>query len=41
MHANGYFTQGIYYPRVAAIGFRYEYMAFINGKWDLILRSGA
>jgi hypothetical protein len=41
MKSNGYPTQGVYYPSVLAIGFPYEYMAFINGKWDIILRSGA
>src|SRR5207302_6550902 len=37
MKSNGYPTQGVYYASVSAIGFPYEYMAFINGKWDIIL----
>ena len=41
MHGNGYPTQGVWYASVAAIGFPYEYMAFINGRWDIVLRSGA
>ena len=41
MRANGYSTQGVYYPNVASIGFRYEYMTFLNGLWHIVLRSGA
>ncbi len=41
MKSNGYPTVAVYYPSVAVIGFPFEYMAFINGRWDIILRSGA
>ena len=41
MHGNGYQTVGVYYPSVAVIGFPFEYMAFINGRWDIVLRTGA
>ncbi len=41
MHANGYPTTGAYFPNVAVIGFPYQYMAFINGRWDLVKRVGA
>jgi len=41
MHANGYATIAAWYPSVAVIGFNYEYMAFINGRWDLVLKTGA
>jgi len=39
MLANGYPTTAAYYPSVQVIGVPYEYMALINGKWDLILRA--
>jgi hypothetical protein len=41
MNTNGYPTQAAFYPSVSAIGFAYEYMAFVNGAWDLVLRVGA
>jgi hypothetical protein len=41
MHANGYPNQGAWYANVAVIGFPYEYMALINGAWDLVLKAGA
>lgn len=41
MHANGYATQAAYYPSVQVIGFAYEYMALVNGAWDLVLKVGA
>ena len=41
MHSNGYPTVAAYYPSVAVIGFQHEYMALINGRWDLILKVGA
>jgi hypothetical protein len=41
MHANGYATSASYYPSIAVIGFSYEYMAYVNGRWDLVLRVGA
>jgi hypothetical protein len=41
MKGHGYPTNAAYYPAIAVIGFQYEYMAFINGRWDLVLRLGA
>jgi hypothetical protein len=41
MNANGYFTAAVYYASVAAIGFQSHYMAFVAGKWELVIRSGA
>jgi hypothetical protein len=41
MHAHGYPTVASYYGSVGVIGFTYEYMAFINGRWDLVLKAGA
>jgi hypothetical protein len=41
MHANGYQTNAAWYPTVSVIGFNYEYMALINGHWDLVLKTGA
>lgn len=41
MHSNGYPTVAAFYASVAVIGFRYEYMALINGRWDLVLKAGA
>jgi hypothetical protein len=41
MHNNGYATIGVWYPAVNVIAFAYEYMAFINGRWDIVIRAGA
>jgi hypothetical protein len=41
MHSNGYPTIAAYYGSVAVIGFTHEYMALINGQWDLVLKAGA
>ena len=41
MHSNGYPTVAAYYPSVAVIGFRYQYMALIGGQWDLVVKVGA
>jgi hypothetical protein len=41
MRSNGYPTAAAYYPSVAVIGFPYEYMALVAGKWDLVIRVGA
>ena len=41
MNSNGYPTQGAYYPSVQVIGFAYEYMAYVAGAWDLVLKVGA
>jgi hypothetical protein len=41
MNGHGYSTIAAYYPAVGVIGFPPEYMAFINGKWDMIIKVGA
>jgi hypothetical protein len=41
MHANGYSTIGVWYPDVSVIAFAYEYVALINGQWDIVIRVGA
>jgi hypothetical protein len=41
MNSHGYPTQGAWFPSIQVIGFRYEYMALVNGRWDLVLRTGA
>jgi hypothetical protein len=40
MHGNGYATGGAYFPSISVIGFSYDYMALINGRWDLVRRIG-
>jgi hypothetical protein len=37
----GYATDAAYYSNVQAIGFPYEYMAYVNGGWELVVRTGA
>jgi hypothetical protein len=39
MHDHGYPTNAAYYPRVEVIGIQYVYLAFINGRWDVVLRA--
>jgi hypothetical protein len=39
MQTNGYPTAAQYYASVQVIGVRFEYMALINGRWDLVLRG--
>jgi hypothetical protein len=41
MKSNGYPSTAAYYPSVQVIGIPYEYIALINGRWDLVLRAGA
>ena len=41
MHANGYPTVGAWFPAIAVVGFSHEYIAYVNGRWDLVLRVGA
>jgi hypothetical protein len=41
MHANGYPTIGLWYPDVQVVAFEWEYMAYINGQWDIVVRVGA
>jgi len=33
MNGNGYRTIAAWYPAVQVIGFAYEYMALVNGRW--------
>ena len=40
MNSNGYPNSGLWVPNVIVVGFPFEYMAFIDGQWDLVLRSG-
>jgi hypothetical protein len=41
MRANGYGAVPVYYPAVQAIGFPFQYMALVNGAWELVHRVGA
>jgi hypothetical protein len=41
MHDHGYATVGVWYPDVQVLAFAYEYIAFINGQWDIVIRNGA
>ncbi len=40
MNNNGYPTAAVQYPSVSVIGFPYQYMALINGAWELVVRVG-
>ena len=39
MHSNGYQTGAAWFPRTSTIGFEFMYMALIDGRWDLVMRS--
>jgi hypothetical protein len=39
MHGNGYPTIAGYYRDIAVIGFAFQYMALVNGRWDLVLKA--
>jgi hypothetical protein len=41
MHSHGYPTVAAFYRDINVIGFKHEYMALINGRWNLVLRLGA
>jgi hypothetical protein len=41
LHANGYPVAALWYPDPGVIAFTWEYMALINGRWDIIIRVGA
>jgi hypothetical protein len=41
MKTNGYPTQAVWYPDPKAIGLPFQYMALVNGAWELVLRFGA
>ena len=40
MKANGYSTTAAWYPDVKVVGFPFEYIALVNGAWELVLRVG-
>jgi hypothetical protein len=40
MNSNGYATVAVYYSGAQVIGFPYEYMALVKGRWDLVTRVG-
>jgi hypothetical protein len=41
MNSNGYGTSAVYYSSVQVIGFPYEYLALVNGAWEIVIRVGA
>jgi hypothetical protein len=41
LRANGYSNSGAYYASVLVVGFPQEYMALINGQWDMVVKLGA
>ncbi len=41
MNSNGYPTEAVWYPGPVVIGFVYEYLAFVHGTWELVIRAGA
>jgi hypothetical protein len=41
MQTNGYQSGAAFYSAVQVIGFPYEYLALINGRWDNVLKVGA
>jgi hypothetical protein len=38
INSNGYRTSGAWYPGPQVIGFEYEYMALISGRWNLVFK---
>jgi len=40
MNTFGYPTSGVYYANVSVIGFPFEYLALVNGSWQLVVRVG-
>lgn len=41
MNSNGYGTVAVYYSSVQVIGFPFEYLALVNGAWEIVIRVGA
>jgi hypothetical protein len=41
MNSNGYGTTAVYYASVQVIGFPFEYLALVNGSWEVVIRVGA
>lgn len=40
LQSHGYFTDAEYYPSIQVIGIPYQYMALIDGEWELVRRVG-
>lgn len=40
MITHGYSTTAVYYPGPAVIGFPFEYIALVNGQWEMVIRAG-
>ena len=41
LNSHGYPNTGAFYANVNVIGFPQEYMALINGRWDMVIKVGA
>jgi hypothetical protein len=39
INSHGYFTNAAWYASAQVVGFDYEYIAFINGRWDLVFKG--
>jgi hypothetical protein len=40
LQSHGYSTSAAYYPGPAVIGFPFEYLALVNGQWEMVIRVG-
>ncbi len=40
MNGHGYRTDAVWYANVQVAGFAYEYVAFVRGTWELVIRVG-
>jgi hypothetical protein len=40
MNTHGYTNTGLWVPAVQVVGFPFEYMALIQGAWELVVRIG-
>jgi hypothetical protein len=40
MTSHGYSTSAAWYPGPAVIGFPFEYLALVNGQWEMVIRVG-
>jgi hypothetical protein len=40
MISHGYPTSAAWYPGPAVIGFPFEYLALVNGQWEMVIRVG-
>jgi hypothetical protein len=41
MNQHGYPTPAVWYPSVLAFGFQWTYVAYVDGRWELVFRVGA